>query len=152
MKIYESTGTFSPTKKEFSFKVQATKIGEDTYEIKQYFDICRNDRFAIVAILSTKNGNKNDLSRKKPDHTIDVTNIPYSKLKRDLRKPDDSDIADAVNEENEITVYVHHAIGFDIKNADDRAVLQNYKNGILPSHSSLRIASPPNKGGKGILL
>jgi hypothetical protein len=152
MKIYESTGSFSPTIKEFSLLVQATKIEDDDYEINQYFDICSSDRFAIVAILSTKKGNKDDLSGEKPDYTFAVTNIPYSKLKRDLIETGDLDITTAVNEKNEITVYVHHAIGFDIKNADDRAVLQNYKNGILPSHSSLRIASPPNKGGKGILL
>ncbi|MFN7675428.1 hypothetical protein [Flavobacterium sp.] len=152
MKIYESEGTFSPTKKEFSFKVQATKIGEDTYEIKQYFDICRNDRFAIVAILSTKNGNKNDLSRKKPNHTIDVTNIPYSKLKRDLRKPDDSDIADAVNKKNEIILYVHHAIGFDINNPEDKAYLESYKNGTATNPPSIAGGAPPGKKGTGVLL
>jgi hypothetical protein len=152
MKIYESIGSFSPTKKEFSLLVQATKIGEDTYEIKQYFDICNAKRYAIVAILSTKNGNKNDLSRKKPDHTFAVTNIPYSKLKRDLRKPDDSDIADAVNKKNEIILYVHHAIGFDINNPEDKAYLESYKNGTATNPPSIAGGAPPAKGGRGILI
>ena len=152
MKIYESEGTFSPTKKEFSFKVQATKIGEDTYEIKQYFDICSSDRFAIVAILSTKKGNKDDLSGEKPDYTFAVTNIPYSKLKRDLRKPDDSDIADAVNKKNEIILYVHHAIGFDINNPEDKAYLESYKNGTATNPPSIAGGAPPAKGGRGILI
>ena len=152
MKIYESEGTFSPTKKEFSFKVQATKIGEDTYEIKQYFDICNAKRYAIVAILSTKNGNKNDLSRKKPDHTFAVTNIPYSKLKRDLIDTSDLDIADAVNGEDTITVYVHHAIGFNIKDKDDRDYLESYKNGTAKNPPSIAGGAPPAKGGRGILI
>lgn len=152
MKIYESTGSFSPTKKEFSLLVQATKIKLDAYEIKQYFDICSNDRFAIVAILSTKNGNKNDLSGEKPDHTFPVTNIPYSKLKRDLIETGDLDITTAVNEKNEITVYVHHAIGFNIKDKDDRAYLESYKNGIATNPPTIAGGAPPAKGGRGILI
>jgi hypothetical protein len=152
MKIYESIGSFSPTKKEFSFIVQATKIKLDAYEIKQYFDICSSDRFAIVAILSTKKGNKDDLSGEKPDYTFAVTNIPYSKLKRDLRKPDDSDIADAVNKKNEIILYVHHAIGFDINNEEDRKYLDRYKNGRNKIPPIIAGGTPPAKGGRGILI
>ncbi|WP_396173747.1 hypothetical protein [Flavobacterium sp.] len=152
MKIYESIGSFSPTKKEFSFIVQATKIKLDAYEIKQYFDICSSDRFAIVAILSTKKGNKDDLSGEKPDYTFAVTNIPYSKLKRDLIETGDLDITTAVNEKNEITVYVHHAIGFNIKDKDDRDYLESYKNGTATNPPSIAGGAPPAKGGRGILI
>ena len=154
MKIYESTGSFSPTKKEFSFIVQATKIGEDTYEIKQYFDICNAKRYAIVAILSTKKGNKDDLSGEKPDHTFAVTNISYNELNPALRQKGDLDITTAVNEKNEITVYVHHAIGFNIKDKDDRAYLESYKNGTATNPSIIEEngGAPPGKKGTGVLL
>jgi hypothetical protein len=154
MKIYESEGTFSPTKKEFSFKVQATKIGEDTYEIKQYFDICRNDRFAIVAILSTKNGNDKDLTKDPANFTFAENNIGYGKLDTNLKQEGDLDIADAVNKKNEITVYVHHAIGFDINNPEDKAYLESYKNGTATNPSIIEEngGAPPAKGGRGILI
>ena len=152
MKIYESEGTFSPTKKEFSFKVQATKIGEDTYEIKQYFDICNAKRYAIVAILSTKNGNENDLSGEKPDHSIEVTNINYDKLNLAIRQESDLKITTAVNKKNKIKIYVHHAIGFDINNPEDKAYLESYKKGIATNPPTIAGGAPPAKGGRGILI
>jgi hypothetical protein len=152
MKIYESEGTFSPTKKEFSFKVQATKIGEDTYEIKQYFDICNAKRYAIVAILSTKNGNENDLSNCLEDFTFAVTNISYNELNLALRQESDLKITTAVNKKYKISVYVHHAIGFDINNEEDRKYLDRYKNGRNKIPPIIAGGTPPAKGGRGILI
>jgi hypothetical protein len=152
MKVYESIGTFDPTNKEFSFIVQATKISPDIFEINQYFDICDDVTYAIVAILSTKDGNDKDLTNYPPDYTFGVCNISYEKLDTALKQKDDLDINTAINGTNEIVLYVHHAIGFDINNPDDKAVLEDYKKGILPALTALASVSPPAKGGKGVLL
>lgn len=151
MKIYESIGTFDPNNKEFSFMVQATKISPDLFEINQYFDICDDVTYAIVAILITKDGDDKDLTNYPPNFTFSVSNIGYSKLDIVLKQAGDLDIDTAVNGTDEIILYVHHAIGFDINNPDDKAVLEDYKKGILPTLTTLTSASPPAKGGKGVL-
>jgi len=148
MNIYESIGTFDPTCKEFSFIVQATKISPDEFEIKQYFDICNDTNYAMVAILSTKDGNDNDLTNYPKDFAFAVCNIGYGELDTTLKEPGDLDITSAINGTDKIIVYVHHAIGFDINNADDEAVLKDYKNGIMPIVTK---GSPPSVGGKGSL-
>jgi hypothetical protein len=152
MKIYESIGIFDPTNKEFSFMVQATKIGEDTYEIIQYFDLCNDKNYAIVAILSTKDGNDKDLTKDPANFTFAENNIGYGKLDTNLKQEGDLDIADAVNKKNEIILYVHHAIGFDINNPEDKAYLESYKNGTATNPPSIAGGAPPAKGGRGILI
>lgn len=151
MKVYESIGTFNPNDKEFSFVVQATKIRPDVFEISQYFDICDDRTYAIVAILSTKDGNDKDLTNYPTDFTFAENNISYGELNTALKQKGDLDIDTAVNGTDQIVLYVHHAIGFDINNPDDKAVLEDYKKGILPNLATLAGTAPPSKGGKGTL-
>jgi hypothetical protein len=127
----------------WSVRTQLTPpgISDDTFSQvsnKELFCIIRQEEQGVVdAVFITEDGQGNKVVRVRT---------------RDLRKPDDSDIADAVNKKNEIILYVHHAIGFDINNPEDKAYLESYKNGTATNPPSIAGGAPPAKGGRGILI
>ena len=149
MKIYDSFGTFDDNKKEFNLAGQATNIGTDVYEITAYYDICNNSRYAILAILQTKDGNDKDLSTYPADCAFMVSEIKFSDLNQDYVSAGDLDINNAKKGEV-IDIIVHHGIGFDPKtNSDDDLYIKNYKAGTYIHYAK---GSPPGVGGKGILI
>ena len=152
MRIYDSFGTFDDIEKEFNLAVQTTNIGFDRYYISAYYDICNNDRYAILAILQTKLENEKDLREEKANDAVLNHKIKFSDLKPDYvdHDNDDLDINNATKEDT-IHVIVHHAIGFDPKtNRDDDQNIKDYKSGVLPLSLKPR-GSRPAVGGRGIM-
>lgn len=146
MKIYNSTGTFNLTKKDFNLTIQLTDIAPDTYELTAFYDISNATRYAIVAILQTANGNENNLSTYLPNYTFAVNNTKFSYLDKSYLKTGDKDIAMITNGET-IDVIVHHGIGFDpTTNEDDDLYIKNYKAGTYIHYAK---GSPPGVRGNG---
>ncbi|HNP32589.1 MAG TPA: hypothetical protein PKN96_04805 [Flavobacterium sp.] len=148
MNIYDCTGTFDGVNKLFSFNVQLTDILPDTFKITAYYDICTSNRFAIVAILQTMNGNSNDLSNYPKNYIFPVNNINFSALNKSYVKGGDKDI-NTVKAGDTIYVVVHHGIGFDpITNHEDDMYIKNYKAGTYIHYAK---GAPPGVKGGGIL-
>lgn len=149
MKVYESFGTFDGVKKEFNLAVQTTIIGFDEYYISAYYDISNVNRYAIVAVLQTKNGNENDLSRSAANCAYIASNIPFSEFRKEYLKEGDLDINKAEKGDT-IAVVVHHGNGFDpIIKDEDNLHIENYKADV---QRFLGKGSPPGIGGKGGLF
>lgn len=147
MKVYESVGTFDDVKKEFNLAVQLTDIVPDRFQITAWYDISNSNRYAIVGILQTSEGNANDLSDYPANFTFAIDNSKFSGLDQNYKKTGDLDINNAKKGDT-IDVVVHHGIGFDPKtNADDNLHIENYKAGL----SFQGNGAPPKRGGKGIL-
>ncbi|WP_309613970.1 hypothetical protein [Flavobacterium sp.] len=148
MKIYDSTGTFNGTNKDFNLAVQLTDIAPDTYKITACYDISDVNRYAIVAILQTVDGNKNDLSTYPTNFTFVVNNVKFSTLNKSYLKTGDKDIYKA-KEGDTINVIVHHGIGFNpITNPDDDLYIKNYK---AKTYVHQPKGSPPGARGTGVL-
>lgn len=148
MKIYDSFGTFDDTKLEFNLAGQTTNIDTDLYKITAYYDICNATRFAIVAILQTKDGNDKDLSPYPADCACMASEVPFTDLDQTYLVLGDKDIFSAKNGD-EIDVILHHGIGFDpLTNPDDNLYIKNYKAQTYVYYPN---GAKPGKGGKGIL-
>ena len=146
MQVYQSQGTFDPYTKTFNLDIQTTDIGTDEFYISQYYNICDPNRYAIVAILQTKDKNDTDFSHYPPDNNLYENGISFSVLNNDYVVPGDKDIS-TITKDQVIVVYVHHGIGFDpTSNADDNKYIQNYKMGI---YVHLAAGAPPGSGGEG---
>ena len=148
MQVYQCTGNFDPIKKTFNLNVQTTNIGKDEFYISEYYNICDPNRYAIVAILQTKEGNATNFSHYPPDNNLYENDIPFSVLNSDYWVTGDKNISN-ITETDTITVYIHHGIGFDPKkNADDDKYIENYKMGI---YIHLASGAPPGTGSSGVL-
>ncbi|WP_333876796.1 hypothetical protein [Flavobacterium sp.] len=146
MLVYQSTGNFDSVKKSFNLNVQTTDIGKDEFYISAYYNICSPTRFAIVAILQTKDGNATNFSHYPPDNNLLENDISFSVLDTSYCTPSDKKISD-ITKNDKIIVYVHHGIGFDpTTNADDNKYIENYKAGI---YVYLANGSPPGAKGDG---
>ena len=149
MKIYDSFGTFDDTKLEFNLAGQTTNIDTDLYEITAYYDICNTSRYAILAILQTKDGNDKDLSTYPADCACMLNEVKFTDLDQSYVDDGDKDIF-KVNKGNIINVILHHGIGFDPKNnPDDDLYIKNYK---AETYTYYPNAARPGRGGKGILI
>ena len=80
MKVYESEGTFNCEAQTFNLKVQTTDINPDAFYISAFYNICNKERFAIVGILQTKDGNTKDFSNYPPDSSLVIEDFPFSDL------------------------------------------------------------------------
>lgn len=148
MKIYDSFGIFDATKQEFNLAGQTTNIDTDLYEITDYYDISNATRYAIVAILQTKNGNDNDLSTYPADCACMASEVPFTNLDKSYLIPGDKDIFSIQNGDT-IDIILHHGIGFDpVNNTYDNDYIKNYKN---ETYIYYPLGSKPGKGGIGIL-
>ncbi|QBZ99080.1 hypothetical protein GS03_02602 [Flavobacterium sangjuense] len=148
MKIYDSFGIFDDIKQEFYLTCQLTNIDPDLYEITAYYDICNTTRYAIVAILQTKDGNDKDLSTYPPDFTYKVSDVEFTDLDQSYLTPGDKDIF-SIQKGETIDVILHHGIGFDpINNAYDDDYIKNYKVETYVYYSK---GSPPGARGTGVL-
>lgn len=148
MKIYDSFGTFDAVNKEFKLAVQTTNIGTDIYEITAYYDISDTTRYAIVAILQTKDGNDTDLSNLPENCACLVSNVKFTDLIKSYLTSGDKNINNAVQGEV-INVIVHHGIGFNpTTNLDDNLYIENYKAGTYTYYAK---GCPPGRGGKGVI-
>ncbi|MCF6128069.1 hypothetical protein L1S35_00155 [Flavobacterium sp. AS60] len=148
MKIYDSFGTFDSTKLEFNLAGQTTNIDTDLYEITDYYDISNASRYAIVAILQTKDGNDKDLSTFPADCACMASEVPFTNLNQSYLTPGDKDIFSIQNSDT-IDVILHHGIGFDpINNTYDDDYIKNYKAETYVYYSK---GSPPGARGTGIL-
>lgn len=148
MDIYNSSGTFDAKDLEFSLNIQLTDIEPDAYEITAYYNICNADRYAILAILQTKDGNDKDLSSYPANYSYGISNIKFADLDQSYLGPGDKDIFE-VTEEDVIDVIVHHGIGFDpLTNSEDDLYIKNYKTGTYIYYSK---GSPPGARGTGVL-
>lgn len=148
MRIYESFGTFDYTKREFSLEVQLTNIDPDIYEITAYYNICNANRYAILAILQTQDGDDKDLSTYPTDYSYLASNVKFTALNQSYLNEEDKDIFEIV-EGDVIDVIVHHGIGFDpITNSEDDLYIRNYKAGTYTYYSK---GSPPGARGTGVL-
>ncbi|WP_293890892.1 hypothetical protein [Flavobacterium sp.] len=148
MKIYDSFGTFDSTKLEFDLAVQLTNIDTDIYEIKAYYDICNTSRYALLAILQTKDGNDKDLSSSLANCACMVTEMKFLDLNRSYVNENDKDIF-KVSKEDVINVVVHHGIGFNpTTNPDDDLYIKNYK---AQTYVYYPDGAKPGRGGRGIL-
>jgi hypothetical protein len=148
MNIYDSTGTFDDIKFEFNLAVQLTNIAPDTYKITGYYDICNANRYAIVAILQTVDGNKTDLSTYPANFTFTVNKVKFSSLIKSYLKTGDKDINTAENGDT-IDIIIHHAIGFNpATNTYDDLYIKNYKAGTYTRYAK---GSPPGTRGTGVL-
>lgn len=149
MKIYESFGTFDITKKEFNLAVQLTNIDTDIYEITAYYNICNSSRYAILAILQTKEGNDNDLSTYPKNSAYMATEVGFSDLDQSYLNTGDKDILEITTGDT-IYVIVHHGIGFDPKtNPDDDLYIKDYK---AETYTYYPNGAKPGKGGKGMMI
>ncbi len=148
MKVYDSFGTFDDTQLEFNLACQLTNIDTDIYEIKAYYDICNANRYAIVAILQTKDGNDKDLSNDPANCACIVSDVKFADLDQSYLDTGDKDIF-SIKKGDSIDVIVHHGIGFDpLNNPDDDLYIKNYKAGQYIYYSK---GSPPGARGAGIL-
>ncbi|WP_293872280.1 hypothetical protein [Flavobacterium sp.] len=147
MNVYDCFGAFNLSTKSFNLAVQTTNIGLDEFYISKYYNICSPTRFAIVAILQTKDKNATDMTGWKPDSGLLKTDIKFSALSAKFLTSNDKDIA-TVSNGDEIAVYTLHAIGFDENDQDD---IQNILDRKADNLLILTKGSPPSVGGKGIL-
>lgn len=148
MKIYDSFGTFDATKQEFNLAGQTTNIDTDLYEITDYYDISNAARYAIVAILQTKDKNDTDLSTYPADCACMASEVPFSSLDQSYLASGDKDIFSIQNGDI-IDVILHHGIGFDpLNNTYDNDYIKNYKN---ETYIYYPLGAKPGKGGIGIL-
>ncbi|MEK8181001.1 hypothetical protein WMW71_11685 [Flavobacterium buctense] len=146
MKVYESTGTFNPSDETFSITIQTTKISPDEFYISQYYNISNASRYAIVGILQTVDKNDTDFSNYPADSQLVLEDVSFSTLDTSYLAPGDKDIYD-ITTRDQITVYIHHGIGFDpTTNSDDNKYIENYKDGI---YVHLAGGSPPGTGAPG---
>lgn len=149
MKIYDSFGIFDATKQEFNLAGQTTNIDTDLYEIKAFYDICNTTRYAILAILKTKDGNDTDLSTYPTDCACMVSDVKFADLDQSYVNTGDKDIF-SIQKGETINVILHHGIGFDpVNNADDDLYVKNYKADTYVYYPN---GAKPGKGGKGILV
>ncbi len=149
MLIYDSFGTFDATEKKFNLAVQLTNIDTDIYEITGYYNVCNPERYAIVAILQTKDGNDKDLTNDPTDCACLVSDITFTDLDNSYLEDGDKDIFEVVKDDI-IHVIVHHAIDFDpLINPDDDLYIKNYK---ADTYTYYPNASKPGKGGKGLMI
>jgi hypothetical protein len=148
MKIYDSFGTFDDTNLEFNLAGQTTNIDTDIYEITAYYDICNTTRYAIVAILQTKDGNDNDLSNDPANCACMVSKVMFTDLDQSYLNVGDKDIF-SIKKGDTIDVILHHGIGFDpVNNTYDNDYIKDYKNG---TYTYYPLGAKPGKGGIGIL-
>jgi hypothetical protein len=148
MKVYESKGTFDAKAQTFTLKVQTTDISPDGFYISAFYNICNEERFAIVGILQTKDGNTKDFSDYPPDSTLNIKNFSFSDLDKSYLKKGDKDIT-TIKEGDTVTVYIHDGIGFNPeKNSADNEYIENYKKGV---YVYLKKGSPPGSNGTGII-
>lgn len=148
MKVYESKGTFDCKAQTFNLKVQTTDISPDTFYISTFYNICNKERFAIVGILQTKDGNTKDFSKYPPDSTLNIENFRFSDLNDSYLKKGDKDIT-SIKEGDTVTVYIHDSIGFNPeKNSADNEYIENYKKGV---YVYLEAGSPPGSSGNGYI-
>lgn len=149
MKIYDSFGTFDDTKQEFNLAGQTTNIDTDIYEITAYYDISNTTRYAIVAILQTKDGNDNDLSNDPANCACMVSEVPFANLNQSYLTPGDKDIF-SIKKGEVIDVIIHHGIGFDpVNNTYDYDYIKNYKD---ETYTYYPLGAKPGKGGKGFMI
>jgi hypothetical protein len=146
MKVYESEGTFDCEAQTFNLKVQTTDISPDAFYISAFYNICNKERFAIVGILQTKDGNTKDFSNYPPDSSLVIEDFPFSDLDKSYLEEGDKDIT-TIQEGDTIAVYIHDGIGFDPKeNSADNEYIENYKKGV---YVHLEAGSPPGTSGDG---
>jgi hypothetical protein len=148
MKVYESEGMYDASAQTFNLNIQTTKISPDEFYISTFYNICDENRYAIVGILQTKDGNATDFSNYPSDSVLAINAFPFSNLNNDYLKSGDKDIF-TIEDGYKIDVYIHHGIGFDPnKNADDNKYIENYKKGI---YVYLSAGSPPGSSGDGYM-
>lgn len=148
MKVYQPSGSFDATSKTFSLEIITTEIDPDKFKVTAYYNICTPNRYAMVAILQTYDQDATDFSNYPPDSKLNENNIPFSSLNNSYVVSGDRNIQN-ITSTDEITVYVHHGIGFDpTTNSDDNKYIQNYKLGI---YMHLAAGSPPGKGEPGTM-
>ena len=148
MGIYDSFGTFDATKAEFNLAGQTTNIGTDNFVITAYYDISNTNRFAILAILQTVDGNDNDLRTDPANCACMASEIKFNSLIKSYWTPGDKNIDD-VQQGNTIHVVLHHGIGFDpTTNQWDNDYIVNYK---AETYTYYDKGSQPGRGGKGVL-
>ncbi|WP_396193876.1 hypothetical protein [Flavobacterium sp.] len=146
MTVYESEGTFDNKDQKFNIKIQTTDISPDEFYISTFYNICDENRYAIVGILQTKDGNITDFSNYPPDSVLNEVDIPFANLNNSYLQTGDKDIF-KIEEGEKIDVYIHHGIGFNPKkNAADNEYIENYKKGI---YAHLEAGSPPGSKGDG---
>lgn len=148
MKIYDSFGIFDDSKQQFNLAGQTTNIDTDLYEITAFYDICNTTRYAIVAILQTRDGNDKDLSTYPADCACMASEVPFSSLDQSYLELGDKDIF-TIKKGETIDVILHHGIGFDpTTNPDDDLYIKNYK---AETYIYYPLGAKPGKGGIGIL-
>lgn len=149
MRVYESKGTFDSKAQTFNLKIQTTDISPDGFYISAFYNICNEERFAIVGILQTKDGDTRNFSKYPPDSTLNIENFRFSDLNNSYVKKEDRDIT-TIKEGDTVTVYIHDGIGFNPeKNSADNEYIENYKKGI---YVYLEAGSPPGSSGTGIII
>lgn len=148
MKVYESEGMYDANAQTFNLTVQTTYLNSDEFYISTFYNICDENRYAIVGILQTKDGNATDFSNYPPDTVLKKVDFPFSNLDNSYLEAGDKDIF-TIPEGDKIDVYIHHGIGFDPgKNPADNKYIENYKKGI---YVYLAAGSPPGAKGDGAL-
>lgn len=148
MKIYDSFGTFDNINQEFNLAGQTTNIDTDIYEIKAFYDISNTTRYAIVAILQTKDGNDKDLSSDPENCACMVSEVKFTDLDQSYLVTGDKDIF-SIQKGETIDVILHHGIGFDPKNNTyDNDYIKNYKD---ETYTYYPLGAKPGKFGTGVL-
>lgn len=148
MKVYESEGTFDCKNQTFTLTIQTTDIKPDAFYISNFYNICNEERFAIVGILQTRKGNTKDFSNYPPDASLVIEEFPFSGLNNNYLEKGDKDIT-TIQEGDTVTVYIHDGIGFDPeKNSADNEYIENYKKGV---YVHLEAGSPPGSSGNGYI-
>src|SRR5574343_127380 len=146
MRVYESEGIFDSEAQTFNLKIQTTDISPDAFYISAFYKICNKERFAIVGILQTKDGNTKDFSNYPPDSALNIEDFPFSDLDKSYLEEGDKDIT-TIHRGDTVTVYIHDGIGFNPeKNSADNEYIVNYKKGI---YVHLEAGSPPGSSGNG---
>jgi hypothetical protein len=149
MKVYESKGTFDCKAQTFNLKVQTTDISPDSFYMSTFYNICNKERFAIVGILQTKDGNTKDFSNYPPDSSLVIKDFRFSDLDKSYLEKGDKDIT-TIKEGDTVAVYIHDGIGFNPKeNSADNEYIENYKKGV---YVYLEAGSPPGSSGTGIII
>ncbi|MBP8157047.1 MAG: hypothetical protein KAX93_01585, partial [Flavobacterium sp.] len=110
MKVYESEGVYDDKAQTFNLTIQTTKINPDEFYISTFYNICDENRYAIVGILQTKDGNATDFSNYPADSILQKTAFPFGDLDNSYLKAGDKDIF-TIAEGDKIDVYIHHGIG-----------------------------------------
>lgn len=146
MTVYQSTGTFDPVKETFSITIQTTILNRDKFYISKFYNICDANRYALVGILQTVNGNTTDFSNYPPNKQLIINDFSFKDIDNSYLVPGDKDICN-ITASDEIIVYIHDGIGFNpVTNVDDNKYIENYKAGIYIHYAA---GSPPGCGGNG---